>query len=260
MFPFIYIGDIEIRTHFILTLTGIIIGFLFLFYNIRNLDRKVKTSIILLALLIFIPFFVGGWMGYEIETFLNDKKICITKNSLFESFSLIWGLGFSTICAFLLAKMLKLNVWFVADIFSFSIFSGGFFVKLGCFFNGCCFGIPCPDNFPFGIYYPFNSYPQILFGDLRLFPSPLFESLAFLVVLFFIILRKKYKLFEGELIILSFFLFSILRFIIEFSRFHPITTFFSLGQIFSLIIFVISIIAYIYRYNNHKHNKKLDKT
>lgn len=259
MIPFIYIGDAEIITHFILTLIGIFFGFLLLLYNIKNLDKKTKKSVLLLAIFIFIPFLIGGWLGYEIEKFLINKKICITKNNLFESFSLIWGLALATAIAFPVAKFLKINIWETADYFSISIASGGIFVKLGCFFNGCCFGIPAPDNFPFVTYYPYNSYPQILFRDAGIYPSQLFESIAWLFIFIFLLIRKKKKLFKGELIILLFLLFSIFRFFIEFTRFHITKSFLSTGQIFSLIILVFSIIIYIIKFNYYKLYKKLDK-
>lgn len=260
MFPFVFIGDLEIRTHFILTLIGIFSGFLLLFYNIRDLDNKTKTSMFLLAIFIFLPFLIGGWLGYEVEIALINKKIFFSKKSLFESFSLMWGLALSAASAFLFAKLLKINVWSAGDNISMSIAMGGFFVKLGCFFNGCCFGIPAPEKFPFGVCYPYNSYPQMLFGDKLLFPSQLFESITWLCIFIFLIIRKKYKQFDGELIIFMFILFGISRFLIEFTRYHENYVLISTGHIFSLIIIIISIILYSIKKSNNKSYKKLDKT
>jgi|DewCreStandDraft_4_1066084.scaffolds.fasta_scaffold02906_13 phosphatidylglycerol:prolipoprotein diacylglycerol transferase len=260
MYPFIFIGDTVIRTQFILIITGIIIGFLILLNNINHLDKKIKLSILLFAVLIFIPFLTGGWLGYEIENFISNKNFCFSKESFFNSFSLLWGLGLATIFAFPTAKIFKLNVWSIADYFSISISAGGFFAKLGCLFNGCCFGIPAPDSFPFGIYYPFNSYPQSLFGDVRFYPSQLFESIAWLFILIFLIFKNKNKKFDGELIILMAFLFAIFRFLIEFTRFHLTKSFLSTGQILSIIIIFIAIITYYFRHIYQKSYKKLDKT
>ncbi|HPD19105.1 MAG: prolipoprotein diacylglyceryl transferase [Candidatus Goldbacteria bacterium] len=256
MFPYVYAGDIEISTHLIMIIAGILSGFLLLLYNIKDMDYKTKKSVLLFAILIFLPFFFGGWLGHVIENFISNKSACVTKNNLFWSFSLVWGFALSVIIAFPLTGLLKLNIWTAGDIFSMSIAIGGFFAKLGCFFDGCCFGIPSPENFPFGIFYPYGSYPQTLFGDVKLYPSQLFESFAWLIIFIILILRKKYKSFDGELIILLSFLFGLFRFFIEFTRFHVVKSFLSEGQIFSLIFIIIALICYILK---RKPYKKLDK-
>ncbi|MCX8092839.1 MAG: prolipoprotein diacylglyceryl transferase [Candidatus Goldbacteria bacterium] len=260
MLPFIYIGNWEISTHFLFTLSGILIGFLLLIYNIKTLDKNTKNSLLLLAILIFIPFFIGGWLGYELEILLNNNKLSFGKIKLFESFSLIWGLLFSTVFAFPAAKLLKLNVWMAGDFFSMSIAVGGIFVKLGCFLNGCCFGLPCSDNFPFAIYYPFGSYQYSLFGDSKFYPSQLFESASWLIIFLILLIKKNNKLFNGELIVLTFFFFSLFRFLVQFTRYYDSKLLMLFEYFFLLLILVISIIIYIIKCKYYKSYKKLDKT
>lgn len=84
--------------------------------------------------------------------------------------------------------------------------------RIGCFFAGCCFGIPT-DSF-LGVVFPYG-HAHHLYEDQAVFPTQLFES-AFLFILF-IVLNKwnKVKTFEIETYLLG---YGLWRFSVEFIR------------------------------------------
>lgn len=79
------------------------------------------------------------------------------------------------------------------------------FVKLACFFHGCCSGIECS----WGLYFPSK--------DAIMFPTQLLEAgVALLLYIFLILYKKKAK--EGTLFPIYLTVYSAIRFFTEFSR------------------------------------------
>ena len=78
--------------------------------------------------------------------------------------------------------------------------------RIGCFFNGCCYGKPVA----WGIYYPVH--------NARLYPTQLFET-AGLFIIFLILKRAQSKPHEaGFVFVFYLWLAAIERFIVEFYR------------------------------------------
>lgn len=59
--------------------------------------------------------------------------------------------------------------------------AGHFFGRIGCFFGGCCYGVPTDGVF--GIVFPQGSYAYEAYGNVAVHPTQLYEA-AFLLVLF----------------------------------------------------------------------------
>ncbi|HOK08186.1 MAG TPA: prolipoprotein diacylglyceryl transferase [Candidatus Hydrogenedens sp.] len=94
--------------------------------------------------------------------------------------------------------------------------------RIGCFFNGCCYGkpsnLPCAISFPNGSPV-FQSYPGNNGWSLPVHPTQLyaFFGLVFLCLLL-IYLREAWNPFTGFTIPVYFFLHGLMRFINEFFR------------------------------------------
>jgi phosphatidylglycerol:prolipoprotein diacylglycerol transferase len=112
--------------------------------------------------------------------------------------------------------------------------------RLGCFFNGCCFG----KESVYGIYFPVHG--------LVLIPTQLYSS--FILLLIFIILRflqsRPHRL--GQVFYAYLFLYSVKRFFIEFFRGDNRLIIFNL-TLFQLISIAIFIIAAFKLVNKHKN-------
>lgn len=233
------------RSYWVLNFTGIAAGFIVLLNNLRDFDAHYRLKVVLFAAFLFIPFTLASRYGYVIETFLNHEKD--VSLSIFGPVSLWWGLIFTALCAVPAARLLRIGLWKTTDLLSFSIATGGIFARLGCFFNGCCIGLRAPKNFFFGTFYSPYSYAYTVFGDVPLYPVQLFESFAWLLILIILFLRKKHVVYEGELILLASFCYSIARFVIEFFRYHEVPHLISGGQIFSILILFVSSLLWIFR-------------
>jgi phosphatidylglycerol---prolipoprotein diacylglyceryl transferase len=258
MYPILgYFGDAAIRTYVVINAIGVLTGFFVLYLNLRPLPEEKKKSIFLFAAFIFIPFVIGARLGNITESLLNNTPICSSFLFIIGPSSLWWGLWAATVCAFPVAKALKCDVWETADYFALSISIGGVFARLACLSAGCCFGKPCGETNA-GLLFTSISPAGIKFPDILLYPSQLYESLAWLAIFISLNLIKRTQTFRGELIVSLAALYSMFRFFIEFSRFHENETILSIAQIWSILLFIISMCVYfifkIYGINRLKNS------
>lgn len=85
------------------------------------------------------------------------------------------------------------------------------FGRLGCLLGGCCFGKPTDGIY--GIQYPKGSYAFSIYGNRKLYPTPVMEMcLLFMILLCAVLLFKKAKF------ICYILMYSMGRFFIEFFR------------------------------------------
>ena len=99
--------------------------------------------------------------------------------------------------------------------------------RIGCFLNGCCFGLPAgqaglPAKFSWGLIFPSGSLAGAYFPGQALHPTQLYSmTLMFLAFLALVFLYRAKK-FDGQIFFWWLILYSAYRFLIEFLRFSPI--------------------------------------
>lgn len=163
----------------------------------------------------------------------------------------VGGLITSTLFFILYTKYKKFNILEVGDIIAPSTAIGIAIGRLGCFFNGCCWG-KTTDSW-IGVH--FHGIPG------QVIPTQLISVLD-MVVLFFVVLflEKKFKNFNG----FTFFIFWILyfthRFIIDFFRYYEKVEYHLFGlthnQLIGLATISILSFFFIKNYTKNLPNKK----
>jgi len=114
----------------------------------------------------------------------------------------------------------RVNIWKLLDVFSPASMIGYAIGRIGCFLNGCCYGIKL-----FGIEQPTQIYSSI-------------SGLAIFAVLVLLYKKKRY---DGQIFLITLLLYSIYRFFIEFLRYSPVHVFiFTWNQLLAVIMFIIS--------------------
>lgn len=131
-----------------------------------------------------------------------------------------------------------------------SIALGFVLVRIGCFLNGCCFGIPT--GTPWGVIFPLDSPAGQVYPNLKIHPTQVYEALAGLATLLLLLAlertrrlgRRPFLLFFSVLACSAFW-----RFVVEFYRHHESgqTTllWFTEAQVYCIIILMLSIPAMI---------------
>ncbi len=133
----------------------------------------------------------------------------------------------------------------VAPAFAF----GEFFTRIGCFMNGCCYGMPTTSKI--GVCFPMDSPAgqyQALMHAHALMPSQLFLSGGALAIGLIILIASIPKTFSGFQFYLTMALSSALRFAVDFTRYYgPGETFKGLShnQWLCIAIFGIMVVLII---------------
>ena len=110
------------------------------------------------------------------------------------------------------------NYWYTFDLAVTPLALTIIFVRLGCFFNGCCFG--SPTSLLWVAVYREGTTPYAFYGEkVPIHPTQVYESLAgLLLTLVLHFVPEKKKPFHGFKTLLFMTLYPIFRFIIEFFR------------------------------------------
>lgn len=147
---------------------------------------------------------------------------------------LAWQGGFlgGTLAGIWFARKHKIPLRSLMDLVAPYVALGQSIGRIGCFFNGCCYGKPVS----WGIYFPVH--------HARLYPTQLFESGSLFLI--FLILRKAQHRphQQGFVFVLYLWLAAMERFIIEFYRADTVPTGLglTLAQYVALAVFAAGLI------------------
>lgn len=122
------------------------------------------------------------------------------------------GLLFAILGLLLAVKIFKLDFWKIMDILAPSTALGYAIGRIGCFLNGCCYGVET--KVPWAVNFPTETvlrHPTQIYAS---FSGLLICSL--LLLIFF-----KYRKFDGLVLIWGLLLYGVYRFLIEFIRTNP---------------------------------------
>lgn len=139
-------------------------------------------------------------------------------------------------------KILKVNRS-TGDLFAPGLALGIAIGRIGCFFNGCCFGLAT--NLPWAVRFQ---------GELR-HPTQIYESMFDFLLFFYLWrIRKKVKR-EGDLFKIFLLMYSFFRFWIEFLRADKVNGMFnlSLAQLISISVFILVSAYFIKRRRERNH-------
>lgn len=217
------INSIPFPIYEIMIVISVLTGITYIYLSLKN-EKIPKKNI----LLFFIFFFIFAILIGKLYTFIAyGFKTSYIKSHL----SAYGGLIGVVIAAIIYEKfcfsnnlIIKYTILSLPLIYSFT--------KIGCFFVGCCYGIPY--NGPFNI-----TYPHVI--NKPLFPIQFVEIIIFFVLFIFCNTNKEKK----YITYFTLSMIAILKFIIEFLRYNHINTIITPNQIFSLILLIITIIIFI---------------
>jgi phosphatidylglycerol:prolipoprotein diacylglycerol transferase len=145
---------------------------------------------------------------------------------------LVWygGLGAALLASAWFARIKKLDLLTVFDLMAPYVALGQAFGRIGCYLNGCCYGIAAPEHFLPGERHPTQLY-----------------SAALLFVIFAVLVKWQGRIrFKGEIALWYFILYSCKRFLIEFLRGDNDKIFLGLtmSQLISAVIFLAALVIF----------------
>lgn len=203
-------------------------------YLPRNLMVNLVVGIILFVLLGARVFYVLMHLPYYV---LYPGKIY----HLWEGGMVFYGGLFSALAfSFYYIRAHHLSFGRIADCAAPGIAFGISIGRVGCFLNGCCYGIPSR----FGFVFPPASPAGDAFPHQTLFPTQLISSLNLFLIGSGLHLFKGKGIASYKLLILFLIFYSVHRFFIEFFRAdtHPLAFNLTLFQVIGIIFIGFSIV------------------
>ena len=184
----------------------------------------------------FIMLLISGVAGARALYVLLDIRYYMANPLEIINLSkggLVWYGGFiaALLTSLWFVRARKLEFWSAVDFVAPYVALGQAFGRIGCFLNGCCYGIAAPHNFPFGERHPTQIYSAVLL----------------FIIFIALILWQDRRRFAGEIFLGYCMLYSCKRFFIEFLRGDNPRIFFTLtmSQVISLAVFLIAL--YIFK-------------
>jgi len=248
-------GVLEIRWYGIMAA----LGFLSAVAIFRRNRRFADMSIDQVYNLTFIAM-IAGIFGARL--FFVVQNFDFFQNNLLEIIRIdhgglvfYGGLICSMVALIVYCLMQKLDFWSVLSLFGPSLALGHAFGRLGCFLNGCCYGLPT--QCPWGFTYPAGTDPARQYHDHALHPVQLYE-VAGNLVLFAILQYLLPKTRGGQLAGIYMVLYGIIRFADEFFRGdyeQYYLTYFTPAQLICFGLVPVGVAVFIYSTIKGKHGK-----
>ena len=246
MYPEISLFGLSVNSYGLMRMFGLLAVYFCHMHLVKkeNLDKE-KMLIMEFWMVIFSV--TGSKILYCLVNYNGNAWNDLLSLHLMSFFSkgyVLYGAQIATVfCVFLISYLYKMDKRYAyIGLIPMPLFNA--FGRIGCFLNGCCYGKaydgPFSIVFPNGVKAPSN---------IPLFPSQLAEMVAALLIFIglYKLYHSRYRKFIPE--VYGFF-YSIIRFILEYYRGDPergMIGMFSTSQFISIIVFIISIISFVYR-------------
>lgn len=227
MHPYLFrFGSFAVPTYGILVAIGMAVA---IWITTRLARRDGLKPELVANLAIYCAF--AGIIGAKLFMFLFDWRLYADNPSEIFSRATLQaagvfqgGLFLALIVAYVYMRTMGLPWLRTADVFAPSIAIGHAIGRIGCLMAGCCFGREC--TLPWAITYHNPEARAVSDTPLGipLHPAPLYESAGDLLIFLFLYRRSFQPHRQGEIIGLYLVLYSALRIIVEFFRFHEQNT------------------------------------
>ena len=221
MYPTLFnLGPLQVHTYGLMAAFGFLIGIMVVLFLARR--EGIKSEVIMdLALYVIIAaiigarlFYVGGNWGHYRDNLL---EIFMVQNG---GLVFLGGLILSTLVVIWYSRSKKLPLLKLLDAITPSVAIGEAIGRLGCFFNGCCFGLPT--TLPWGVVFPSGSLAYSYFGGDHLQPTQIYSFLLLLMVFAALLRLYRRKKYDGQIFYWGIIFYSVYRFLVEFLRYSPI--------------------------------------
>lgn len=227
-----------IYTYAFCIVLGIILGSLYTKWKARKIvGVELPNTFIYL---IFTAGFIGGKLFYFLENpsyYWNNLSLLL---NIFSGGFVFYG-SFVTIIPVVVwyLKKHRIEVLPMLDILAITTIILQIFGRTGCFFAGCCYGLPTKCSF--GVVFPTSQ-------NLTVHPTQLYEVFILLLILIFLLIKNLRKQFHGQLFLLYISLYGISRIILEYfrgdTRGYIIQNTLSHSQFIAVIMVLITLLFY----------------
>ncbi len=262
----ISLGPVTIRSYGLMLAIGFMAGILVAARRARKMGED-PDHVYNLSIWIVISSLLGARIYYVMTHYAEFRAVedvSLPARIFIEFRNMFWpvgangqigisglilygGLIAATAVSIIYLKAHHLKVSRFTDILAPSLGLGEFFTRIGCFLNGCCYGVPTDSCV--GVVFPHESAAGFYFPETHLHPAQLYNSFAGLAIFLLLLYLERYKHFDGFTSLLYFMLYSAGRFSIDFFRYYEremVAFGLSQNQIISIVVFLVSFGLFLY--------------
>lgn len=213
-----HIGPFPIRSY------GVMIAFSFalgIWLAVRRGTRRGMdgTRLTDLSIAILVSSVVGARILYILP---YREEFAAHPLRIFEiwrgGLTMYGGLLGAILASVLFMRAKKMPFWEVSDVVAPSVALGLAFTRVGCFLNGCCFGLPT--HAPWGVRFPPHSAAGAEFYGVAIHPAQLYDSLVGFGIFGLLLAVEKRLEGKGRLFLLFVGLYGLSRFFMDRVRFY----------------------------------------
>ncbi|WP_421874223.1 prolipoprotein diacylglyceryl transferase [Marinoscillum sp.] len=251
------IGDFTVHTYGFMIMLGATLGYFYMSTVVKKELGIPAEKIQNLAILIIVAAFVGGKVFFYFE---DPGYYFGTPANMFKGFRT--GFVFYGSLLFAIPTVIwyfRKNKWPVLPMLDRIAIAGCIIHvcgRLGCFFAGCCHGLPTESFLGVTFTDPVSQAEPL---NTPLHPTQLYEVTWILIIMITLIMFKRHKRFEGQLFFIYIIMYSVGRSIIEIFRGDVrrgfiIDGILSHSQAISLVIIAGTIITMVWLKRKQKLN------
>jgi phosphatidylglycerol:prolipoprotein diacylglycerol transferase len=223
-------GFIHIRSYGLMLATAFLVGTWLALKEARRLSLD-PDRLVTVILIVLISSVVGARTLYVLEHVQEFRREWGSVLAVWQGgLTLYGGVVAGALAGLLAARELRLPMWSVADAVTPSFALGTMFGRIGCFLNGCCYGVPT--TLPWGVHFPADSFAGLEFGGAAVHPSQLYFALAGLALFAFCWGIRRRMAVAGSLFWTFLMLFALVRVPLDMTRaYEPESTVFQWGDL-----------------------------
>ena len=239
-------GIVHIRSYGLMMAVAFLVGTWLALREARRLALD-EDQVITVILVVLVSSIVGARALYVLEHVQEFRREWRTVIAVWQGgLTLYGGVVAGTLGGLLAARQMGLPMWAVADALTPSFALGTMFGRVGCFLNGCCYGVPT--SLPWGVHFPPDSFAGLEFGNAAVHPSQIYFALAGLALFVLTWRMRRGVTIPGTLFWTFMALFALVRVGLDMTRaYEPETRAFGAGvvpihesQVVSLVLAMFS--------------------
>lgn len=238
----LHLGSLEIHLYGVCVAAGFLSGIVLAQWRARQEDID-PASINDLGVWLIAAAMVGAKL-FHIVFFWDDFIVGWRANpvgALRAGFVFYGGFVGATIATIVYARMRALPLWKLADILVLSVALGHSLGRLGCFFEGCCYGRAC--DLPWAVRFP--SWHES--GGIPVHPTQFYEAAGTLLLFAGLNLWYRRKRFDGQICAGYVLGYGALRFVVECFRGDHQNRWFgflSIAQVIAIVLIVTAVVGH----------------
>jgi phosphatidylglycerol:prolipoprotein diacylglycerol transferase len=187
------LGPFKIQSYGLMLSLAFLLGGIMLIRGARKRGLDEGAVLNLIYIIVFSSV-IGSRLMYVLGHLSEYRADPLSAFKVWEGgLTLYGGLLLAVLGSVIYMKTVGLPVMIVCDLAAPAIALGKAITRLGCFLNGCCFGVRT--DLPWGVVFPYDSQAGVVFPGAHLHPVQLYSSGLSLLVfgILLLILRAGFR-------------------------------------------------------------------